>query len=70
MRTLHNRLLFLLAALLALYPVAHAQVRESGTGAPGPVKAQHLTAELISDSGTAAPAGKSRVALALTLEPG
>ncbi len=70
MRTFHNRLLFLLAALLALPPFGHAQVRESGTGAPGPVKAQHLTAELISDSGTIAPGGRSRVALALTLEPG
>ena len=36
----------------------YAQVRESGTGEPGPVKSQHLTAELISDSGTIAPGGK------------
>ncbi|WP_263354119.1 HD domain-containing protein [Acidicapsa acidisoli] len=28
-----------------------------GTGAPGPVKAPHLTAELISDSGTINPGG-------------
>jgi hypothetical protein len=48
----------------------HAQLRELGTGAPGPTKAQHLTAELISDSGTITPAGKSRVALLLALEPG
>ncbi|WP_251106536.1 protein-disulfide reductase DsbD family protein [Alloacidobacterium dinghuense] len=34
------------------------------------MKAQHLTAELISDAGTIAPGGRSRVALALTLEPG
>ena len=68
MRTFHNRLL--LAVLLALSPFGRAQIRESGTGTPGPVKAQHLTAELISDSGTIAPGGSSRVALALTLEPG
>ena len=70
MQTFHNRLLFFLAVVLALHPFGYSQVRESGTGAPGPVKAQHLAAELISDSGTIAPAGKSRVALALTLEPG
>jgi DsbC/DsbD-like thiol-disulfide interchange protein len=44
--------------------------REVGTGAPGLVKAPHLTAELISDFGTINPGGASRVALALTLEPG
>jgi thiol:disulfide interchange protein len=70
MRTLCNRLLFLLAVLSALPSFSYAQVRESGTGEPGPVKSQHLTAELISDSGTIAPGGKSRVALALMLEPG
>ena len=70
MRTFHNRLLFLLSVLLALSPFDYAQVRESGTGTPGPVKAQHLTAELISEAGTVAPGGSSRVALALTLEPG
>jgi DsbC/DsbD-like thiol-disulfide interchange protein len=70
MRTFHNRLLFLLAVLLALHPFGHAQVWELGAGAPGPVKALHLTAELISDSGTITPGRKSRVALALTLEPG
>lgn len=70
MRTFHNRLLFLLTVLLALSPFGDAQIRESGAGAPGPVKAQHLAAELISDSGTIAPGGRSRVALALTLDPG
>jgi DsbC/DsbD-like thiol-disulfide interchange protein len=70
MRTSHNRLLLLLSVLLALFPFGHAQVRESGTGAPGPVKAQHLTAELISETGTITPGGRSRVALALTLEAG
>ena len=36
----------------------------------GPLKAPHLTAELISDSGTITRRTKSRVALSLTLEPG
>jgi hypothetical protein len=56
MKTLYNRLLFLLAVLSALPSFCYAQVRESGTGEPGPVKSQHLTAELISDLGTIAPA--------------
>lgn len=70
MRTFQNRLLSFLTVLLALSPFSHAQIRESGTGAPGPVKALHLIAELISDSRTIAPGGRSRVALALTLDPG
>jgi DsbC/DsbD-like thiol-disulfide interchange protein len=64
-----NRL-FLALALLMFQPVSYAQLRELGSGAPGPVKAQHLTAELISDSGAVAPGSASRVALLLTLEPG
>ncbi len=51
MRTVYNRLLFLLAVLSTLPSFGYAQVRESGTGEPGPVKSQHLTAELISDFG-------------------
>jgi len=70
METFHNRLRIVLTVMLALSPFGHAQIRESGTGAPGSIKAQHLTAELISDSGTIAPGGRGRVALALTLEPG
>jgi thiol:disulfide interchange protein len=70
MRIAQRRLLLLLSVLLVLSAFGHAQVPELGTGAPGPVKARHLTAELISDSGAIAPGNKSRVALALTLEPG
>ena len=70
MRTVKRRLLLLLCLLLVLSAFGHAQVRELGTGAPGPVKAQHLTAEMVSDSETIAPGGRSRVALALTLDPG
>jgi thiol:disulfide interchange protein DsbD len=57
MRTV-QRLLLLLCVLLVLSAFGHAQVRELGTGAPGPVKAHHLTAELISDSETIAPGGQ------------
>jgi DsbC/DsbD-like thiol-disulfide interchange protein len=64
-----NRLFFTLV-LLMFQPVSYAQLRELGRGAPGPVKVQHLTAELISDSGAVAPGSASRVALQLTLEPG
>ena len=70
MQNLIKRLLFLLPILIALPSFCHSQLRELGTGAPGPVKAPHLTAELISDSRTINPGGKARVALALTLEPG
>jgi thiol:disulfide interchange protein DsbD len=59
-----------LAAFCALHSAAHSQLRELGTGAPGPLKAPHVTAKLISDSGTIAPGTASRVALSLTLEPG
>lgn len=70
MQTIHHRFVLLLAVLIALPPFCRAQLRELGTGASEPVKAQHLTAELVSDSGTITSGGRSRVALALTLEPG
>jgi thiol:disulfide interchange protein DsbD len=59
-----------MSAFFAVHSAAHGQLRESGTGAPGPLKAPHVTAELISDSGTIAPGTTNRVALSLTLEPG
>jgi len=59
-----------MAALWALHSAAHGQLRELGTGAPGPLKAPHVTAELISDSGTIVPGTTSREALSLTLDPG
>jgi hypothetical protein len=70
MRTFHNRLLFLLTVLFGLSPFSHAQLREPGNGAPGPVNAPHLIAEWIPDFGTISQGGRSRVALALTLDPG
>lgn len=70
MQNLIKRLLFLVPVLIALSSFCPAQLHEVGTGVPGPVKAPHLSAELISDSGTINPGGKTRVALALTLEHG
>jgi thiol:disulfide interchange protein len=61
---------FAMSAFFAVHSAAYGQLRELGTGAPGPLKAPHVTAELISDSGTITPGTNSRVALSLTLEPG
>jgi thiol:disulfide interchange protein len=63
-------LAFVMSALFAVSSAAYGQLRELGTGTPGPLRAPHVTAELISDSGTIAPGTASRVALSLTLEPG
>ncbi len=55
----------LLAACAFLFqPSANAQLQVVGDGGPGPVKAQHLTAELVS----LAPSGTLQVGLVLTLE--
>jgi thiol:disulfide interchange protein len=69
MKRFQNRLLFFAFAVLAFHPLLPAQVRELGTGAPGPVKASHLKAELIADP-TIAAGGSGHVALSLTLDPG
>ena len=61
---------FAISAFFAVHSVAYRQLRELGTGAPGPLKAPHVTAELISDSDTVTLGTKGRVALSLTLEPG
>jgi thiol:disulfide interchange protein DsbD len=52
---------------LGLRPV-HAQITEVGDGGPGPVKAQHLTAELTSLSPQIAPGGAQTIGLVLTIE--
>ena len=70
MKRFQTRLLFLAFAVLAFHPLLPAQVRELGTGAPCPVKASHLTAELIADHTTIAPGGSENIALSLTLDPG
>ena len=51
-------------------PPLHAQIAVIGNGGPGPVKAQHLTAELVSLGPSIAPGGSQVVGLAMTLEQG
>jgi thiol:disulfide interchange protein len=62
-----SALLAFACALLFRTP-AHAQLQVVGDGGPGPVKAQHLTAELVSLSPSIAPGGTVQVGLVLTLE--
>jgi len=63
-----------LTALLFLIACAwqrlHGQIQVVGDGGPGPVKAQHLTAELVSLGPSIAPGGKQIAGLVLTLEEG
>jgi thiol:disulfide interchange protein len=60
---------FLLLACASLFLApARAQLQVVGDGGPGPVKAQHLTAELVSLSPDIAPGGTLQVGLVLTLE--
>jgi len=47
---------------------AHAQIAVVGDGGPGPVKAQHLTAELVSLGPGIAPGGQQMVGLVLTMD--
>jgi thiol:disulfide interchange protein DsbD len=63
----------ILALLLAIFCVAagvnaRAQIAVVGDGGPGPVKAQHLTAELVSLGPAIAPGGTQQVGLVLTLD--
>ncbi|MEI9979476.1 MAG: protein-disulfide reductase DsbD domain-containing protein [Edaphobacter sp.] len=58
----------LLAGALIFHPSADAQLQVVGDGGPGPVKAQHLTAELVSLAPDIAPGGTLQVGLVLTLE--
>jgi thiol:disulfide interchange protein len=67
---IHRRIatLLLLTCALLFQASAHAQLQVVGDGGPGPVKAQHLTAELVSLSPSIAPGGTLQVGLVLTLE--
>ncbi len=58
----------LLACALLFHPSANAQLQVVGDGGPGPVKAQHLTAELVSLAPSIAPGGTLHVGLVITLE--
>ena len=56
-----------LLLLLFCATLANAQIQVVGDGGPGPVKAQHLTAELVSLAPTIAPGGTLQLGLVLTL---
>jgi thiol:disulfide interchange protein DsbD len=65
----------MLALLLAIFALAaganaRAQIAVVGDGGPGPVKAQHLTAELVALGHAIAPGGTQQVGLVLTLDNG
>lgn len=47
---------------------AHAQIKVVGDGGPGPVKAQHLTVEMVSLAPSIAPGGTLDAGLVITLE--
>jgi thiol:disulfide interchange protein len=58
----------LLACAFLFQPSANAQLQVVGDGGPGPVKAQHLTVELVSASPNIAPGGTLQAGLVFTLE--
>ena len=65
----------MLAHLLAIFAFAAAanargQIAVVGDGGPGPVRAQHLTAELVALGPAIAPGGTQQVGLVLTLDKG
>lgn len=60
-------LVLLVCAAFAGIP-ASAQIQPVGDGGPGPVKAQHMTVELVSLAPSIAPGGKLEVGLVITLE--
>ena len=58
----------IVVALGALVTPSRAQLQSVGDGGPGPVKAQHLTAELVSFGSSIAPGGTLQAGLVLTME--
>ncbi|HEY0264823.1 MAG TPA: thioredoxin family protein [Granulicella sp.] len=60
-------LLFVLLFAFAHTP-ARAQIQEAGDGGPGPVKAPHITVEMVSLGPAIAPGGTQQVGLVVTLE--
>jgi thiol:disulfide interchange protein DsbD len=62
------RLLALLMCVLDGANWASGQIAVIGDGGPGPVKAQHLTAELVSLGPAIAPGGTQEVGLVLTMD--
>jgi len=66
---LKRPILMLLAALgVAVGVAARAQIAAVGDGGPGPVKAQHLTVEMVSLGPAIAPGKTQQVGLVLTLD--
>jgi thiol:disulfide interchange protein DsbD len=65
---IRHPLLVAACALLATL-TASAQLPVVGDGGPGPVKTQHLTAELVTATSAIAPGGTLQAGLVLTLEP-
>jgi thiol:disulfide interchange protein DsbD len=59
---------FLLAIFCLAATSARAQIAVVGDGGPGPVKAPHLTAELVSLGPAIAPGGSQQLGLILTIE--
>jgi thiol:disulfide interchange protein DsbD len=64
----HPAIFLLLIYTLFAGISASAQIQPVGDGGPGPVKAQHLTAELVSLAPAIAPGGTLEVGLVITLE--
>jgi thiol:disulfide interchange protein len=62
------RRLFLLLTVLGTSLALPAQMTEAGDGGPGPVKAQHITVEMVSLAPAIAPGGTQQVGLVVTLE--
>jgi DsbC/DsbD-like thiol-disulfide interchange protein len=63
-----TRLLMILMCVLAGSLAARAQIAVVGDGGPGPVKAQHLTAQMVSLRPAIAPGGTQLVGLVLTMD--
>ncbi|HEX2917119.1 MAG TPA: thioredoxin family protein [Edaphobacter sp.] len=59
---------FLLLVCAFAAPSARSQIKVVGDGGPGPVKAQHLTVEMVSLAPAIAPGGTLDVGLVITLE--
>ena len=68
MKRLLQPLLGILLLIALANPSARAQLQEYGDGGPGPVKAQHLTVELVPLAPAIAPGGTQEVGLVITLE--
>jgi thiol:disulfide interchange protein DsbD len=64
----HLAIFLLLVCTLFAGASASAQIQPVGDGGPGPVKAQHLTVELVSLAPSIAPGGTLEAGLVITLE--